>query len=92
MTFQSTPISLKYCSSEASNLTLIIILFSEMLKFSIFNFIYYYFFNLLRNINFLKENEESDGRFENIHRLLKWNPQNQLIIQQTCVKVANTLR
>jgi hypothetical protein len=46
-----------------------------MLKF-LFIFILFYLF---RNINFLKENEESDGRFEHIHRLLKWNRQNQLI-------------
>jgi hypothetical protein len=66
---------------------LIIILFSEMLKFSNF-----YFILFIQKYNFfLKENEESDGRFEHIHRLLKWNPQNQLIIQQTCVKVAKVL-
>jgi hypothetical protein len=55
-----------YCSTLASCTLLII--FSELLKFSNFCF--------FAQILFLKENRESDGIFWEVYDLSKWNPQN----------------
>jgi len=68
-----------YYPSTLANLTLIL-LFSEMLKFSktISS----------KSKNIVKENNEYLGIFH----FLKWIFQNQLIIQRTCAEMAKVLR